>query len=332
MGEAAIERLHGYARQNFGFYPTPLEELGRLRVSLGSGAPRLLIKRDDYTGFALGGNKVRKLEYELAPERVRDLDVLITSGGTQSNHARVTAAAAARLGLECILVLNGTATSPPRGNALLQRLFGAEIVLVGSRAERTERTAAIADQLARDGKRAMVVPIGASTPRGALGYALAGLELAKQITTSQRDTGKLWVFISASSAGTMAGLLLGLQLAGLGDATVVGVSPDDPGEQIHSAAHGLAADAAKLIGYDLTLNGESMVLDNFVGAGYGIPTAESAAAIDGFANTEGIVLDPVYTSKAAAALLDWSRRGRFSPHDTVIFWHTGGHPALFSAP
>src|SRR5688572_23013225 len=136
----AIETLHAIACQNFGFYPTPLEELGRLRSVLGQHAPRLFMKRDDYTGFALGGNKVRKLEYELAPERVRDVDVLITSGGFGSNHARVTAAAAARLGKRCILVLNGTPPNPPRGNAFLQQLFGAEIVNVPDRAARTSKT------------------------------------------------------------------------------------------------------------------------------------------------------------------------------------------------
>src|SRR5688572_2916678 len=143
----AVDRLQSIAGQNFGFYPTPLEELGRLRASLGAGAPRLLIKRDDYTGFALGGNKVRKLEYELAPERVRDVDVLITAGGFGSNHARVTAAAAARLGKRCILVLNGTPPDPPRGNAFLQKLFGAEIVAVPDRAARNEKMVEIAAEL-----------------------------------------------------------------------------------------------------------------------------------------------------------------------------------------
>jgi 1-aminocyclopropane-1-carboxylate deaminase/D-cysteine desulfhydrase-like pyridoxal-dependent ACC family enzyme len=165
----ALGRLQAIACQNFGFYPTPLEELGRLRSSLGPGAPRLLIKRDDYTGFGLGGNKVRKLEYELAPERVRDLDVLITAGGFGSNHARVTAAAAARLGMRCILVLNGTPPHPPRGNAFLQKFFGAEIVNVPDRAARNEKMLEIASRLEKDGKRALVVPLGASTAQGALG-------------------------------------------------------------------------------------------------------------------------------------------------------------------
>jgi 1-aminocyclopropane-1-carboxylate deaminase/D-cysteine desulfhydrase-like pyridoxal-dependent ACC family enzyme len=331
MKARALQTLTAIARQQFGFYPTPLEELGRLRVELGARAPRLLVKRDDYTGFALGGNKVRKLEYELAPERVRDADVIVTSGGIGSNHARVTAAAAARLGVRCVLVLNGTPQTPPRGNALLQRLFGAEIIQVGSREERTTRVAEVAQQLREDGQNVVVVPLGASTPQGALGYVRAADELCEQLRTVQLDAGHLWIFVSASSAGTLAGLILGLQLADLEHVRLVGVSPDDSADQIRNTARTIAEGSAGIIGYSLTLPENSPIItDDYVGPGYGIPTKQSDEAITLFAQTEGIVLDPVYSAKTAAALIDWTRRGNFSPHDTVIFWHTGGWPAIFA--
>ena len=331
MKARALQTLSAIARQQFGFYPTPLEELGRLRVELGARAPRLLVKRDDYTGFALGGNKVRKLEYELAPERVRDADVIVTSGGIGSNHARVTAAAAARLGVRCVLVLNGTPQSPPRGNALLQRLFGAEIIQVGSRDERTTRVAEVAQQLRDDGQNVVVVPLGASTSQGALGYVRAADELCEQLRTMQLDAGHLWIFVSASSAGTLAGLILGLQLADLDHVRLVGVSPDDPADQIRNTARTIAEGSADILGYSLSLPENSPIItDDYVGPGYGIPTKQSDEAITLFAQTEGIVLDPVYSAKTAAALIDWTRRGNFSPHDTVIFWHTGGWPAIFA--
>ena len=326
-----IERLLAIPRQNFGFYPTPLEELGRIRQQLGPNCPRLLIKRDDYTGFALGGNKVRKLEYELAPERVRDLDLVITAGGVNSNHARVTAAACARLGIECVLVLNGQPGDPPRGNAMLQRLFGARIVPVSSRVERTETMERLAAEATRAGKRVMVVPLGASTALGALGYARAALELRDQLASRPRRDGQLWLFVSASSAGTLAGLLLGLDLADLSHIRVVGVSPDDPGEQIAANARDIAQGAAQLIDYTLELPPDRpFVADQYVGEGYGIPTAESQEAIELFARNEGVVLDPVYSAKAAAGLIDWIRQGKLTADDNVIFWHTGGHPALFT--
>ena len=324
----SVQKLQAIARQHFGVYPTPLEELTGLRARLSPDAPRLLIKRDDYTGFALGGNKVRKLEYELGPERVQGVDVLITAGGFGSNHARVTAAAAARLGKRCILVLNGTPPDPPRGNALLQRLFGAEIVNVAERSARAPTMQQLAAQLESAGTRSLVVPLGASTPLGALGYVRAALELAGQMP---RAGGRVCLIVSASSGGTLAGLIAGLQLAQLEHITLIGVSPDDPPEQIRSTARDIARGSAQLIDFELRLaDSEPMVTDAYVGAGYGIATPESTEAIEQFARTEGILLDPVYSAKAAACLIDWVRRGKFDRDDTVVFWHTGGQPALFA--
>jgi 1-aminocyclopropane-1-carboxylate deaminase/D-cysteine desulfhydrase-like pyridoxal-dependent ACC family enzyme len=326
----ALRRLAGTAHQRLGFYPTPLEQLDRLRAQLEGAPPRLLIKRDDYTGFALGGNKVRKLEYELAPERVRPVDVLITAGGYGSNHCRVTAAAAAHLGKRCILVQNGTPPDPPRGNALLQRLFGAESVHVADRAQRTATMQDLAADLERAGQRSLIVPLGASTPRGALGYVRAALELAQQLRDAGINTDRTTIVLSASSAGTLAGLLAGLPLAGLAHAQLLGVSPDDPAAQIRDTAREIAQGAADLLAAPLELPGEQPTVNaDFVGEGYGIPTRASRAAIDLFARTEGIVLDPVYTAKAAACLIEHVRSEQFHTDDVVIFWHTGGHPALF---
>jgi L-cysteate sulfo-lyase len=324
----ALSTLESWPHQNFGFYPTPLEPLERLRAGLGASAPRLLIKRDDYTGFALGGNKVRKLEYELGPDRVCDIDVLITSGGFGSNHARVTAAAAAHLGKRCILVLNGPPPDPPRGNALLQQLFGAEIVNVRERTERAPRMQEIASELEADGLRALIVPLGASTPCGALGYARAALELQQQLPP---DDTNVSIIVSASSAGTLAGLLLGLQLAGLSAVQTIGVSPDDPAGEIRTRALDIARGAAQLLEFPFqSLPHQPIVTDAYVGQGYGIPTDASGEAIDTFARYEGILLDPVYTAKAAACMIDWIRQGKFTERDTLLFWHTGGQPALFT--
>jgi 1-aminocyclopropane-1-carboxylate deaminase/D-cysteine desulfhydrase-like pyridoxal-dependent ACC family enzyme len=323
----ALNRLESWPHQLFGFYPTPLQPLDRLRAGLGSRAPRLLIKRDDYTGFALGGNKVRKLEYELAPDRVRDVDVLITAGGFGSNHARVTAAAAAQLGKRCILVLSGMPPDPPRGNALLQKLFGAEIENVAERAERAPRMQEIASRLESDGLRSLIVPLGASTPRGALGYVRAALELKGHLP---QNDGRVYVIVSASSAGTLAGLLVGFQLGGL-QVQPIGVSPDDPTAEIRDRTLEIARGAAHLLDVPLHLPDDyPTITDVYVGDGYGIPTDASREAIDTFARYEGIVLDPVYTAKAAACMIDWIRREKFVERDTLVLWHTGGHPALLA--
>ncbi|MBI4538492.1 MAG: D-cysteine desulfhydrase family protein [Gemmatimonadetes bacterium] len=336
--QEAIERLRSVPRLALGFYPTPLEEAPRLRAALGPEAARLLIKRDDYTGFALGGNKVRKLEMLLAPERVRGVDTLITAGGVGSNHARVTAACAARLGMRCVLVLNGPPPEPPRGNALLHRWLGAEIVYVASRAERNPKMEEIADELRRAGGRPLIVPLGASTPLGSLGYALAALELERQLRAlpeppaqhEARGGGSLWILVPSSSCGTLAGILLGSRLCALRDARIVGVSADEPADEILERARTLAEEARRLIGWQEPICDAVLeASDAFVGKGYAIPTPESDAAFHRFARSEGILLDPVYTAKAAAALLAWVKTGRFAPHDTVVFWHTGGQPALF---
>ncbi|MBW3535590.1 MAG: pyridoxal-phosphate dependent enzyme [Gemmatimonadetes bacterium] len=200
---AVRARLAALPRTPLANLPTPLLPARRLAASL-DGRPEVLVKMDAETGFALGGNKVRKLEHELSPERLEGVTCLVTAGGPQSNHCRVTAAAAARLGLRCVLVVNGPPPAgPPRGNALLHRLFGAEIHVVEDRALRAPTMEDVARREAEAGGRALVVPLGASTPVGALGYARAAAELDAQLPADGRP---VWVFVASSSCGTLGGL------------------------------------------------------------------------------------------------------------------------------
>lgn len=326
----ALRNLQRLPRIPLGHLPTPLLHPPRLREALGPSAPRVLLKLDEWTGFALGGNKVRKLEFLLgeAPGRV---DTLITCGGAQSNHCRVTAGAAAWLGMGCVLVVNGPLPDPPSGNSLLMRLFGAEIRPVPSREDRVPSMEEEAERLRGEGKHPMIIPLGASTPRGALGYVRAAVELDRQMREGGGwPPGRTWVFLSSSSCGTLAGLALGMTLLGREDVRLVGVSPD-------IGASAMLADTVEIArGCGALLEWQGDLLpdllhpeDRFVGAGYGIPTPESEEAARFFGRHSGLALDPVYTAKAAAALLSWVRQGRIPPGDTVVFWHTGGTPGLF---
>ena len=304
--------------------PTPIEELPRLRAALGGG-PRLLVKRDDAIGFAFGGNKVRKMRLVAAEALARGADTLITAGGVQSNHARVTAAAAARLGLRAILVANGTAPARLTANALLDRLLGADVRYVASRAERAQAMdAAAADERAA-GRTPYVIPIGASTPLGAAAFALAIRELLDQ--TAPPDV----IVHATSSGGTQAGLVAGCALAGL-RTRVLGISADEPaaalGAEVRGILDGLAALAAAPAGELAAAVIE--IDDRFVGGGYGVPTREAQAALELTARTEAIFLDPTYTAKAMAGLIDYVRRGAFTSSQTILFWHTGGQVAVFA--
>jgi D-cysteine desulfhydrase family pyridoxal phosphate-dependent enzyme len=306
-------------REVLGFYPTPLHALPRLSDHLGG--PRLYIKRDDLTGFALGGNKVRKLEFFLGEARASGADVLVTAGGHQSNHARITATAAARAGLGCVLVLSGGRPAAYTGNLALDRLFGAELRFVGTGPERMPALHALAAELSAAGRRPLVIPIGGSTPLGALGYVEAAREAAVQL----RDLGVAPAAIvhGSSSGGTQAGLVVGCRAAGL-DARVIGVSADETRADLGRMVADIAGPLAERVGVPAPPPEAVEVLDEYVGAGYGLPTADSEAATELFARLEGIPLDPSYGAKAAAGLIDLVRRRVFGPRDAVCFWHTGG--------
>lgn len=325
-----VSRVHQRARDavaalpavSLGRYPTAVEELTRLRAALGSG-PRLLVKRDDAIPFALGGNKVRKLELVLAEAKAQNADTLVTCGGVHSNHARVTAAAAARMGLACRLIINGQRPEHPTGNARLHELTGATIEYVPDRAARVPAMERAVEQLRAQGKRPYAVPLGASTPLGALGYVRAVGELVSQGLVPDA------IVVATSSGGTLAGLLAGVELHTLAT-RVIGISADDPAASIAAGVRGILDGMAPLLGLDtppaagLTIE----VDDSFVGEGYGISTPVSTEALELTARTEGLFLDPTYTAKAMAALISYVRTGRFRGDETVLFWHTGGQVEL----
>ncbi|HSC29018.1 MAG TPA: D-cysteine desulfhydrase family protein [Vicinamibacterales bacterium] len=303
---------------------TPVEEMTRLRAALGRG-PRLLVKRDDAIGFAFGGNKVRKIRLVAADALAQGADTLITTGGVQSNHARVTAAAAAKLGLHCILVVNGSPPDSPSANALLDRLLGAEMRYVPSREDRAPAMEAAAAALRRVGRRPYLIPLGASTPLGAAAFVQAVDELLQQIEPPDV------ILHASSSGGTQAGLVAGCSLAGV-DTRVLGISADEPAGSLEEDIRGILSGLGPLLGFP-SRQFEAVrieVDDRFVGEGYGVPTAESRAAIELAARTEALFLDPTYTAKAMAGLIAHVRAGSFGPDDTVLFWHTGGQVGLFA--
>jgi len=304
--------------------PTPVENLVRLRSAIGA-APRLLVKRDDAIGFAFGGNKVRKMRLVAAQAQQAGADTLITSGGVQSNHARVTAAVAARLGLECVLVVNGSAPDRPSANALLDGLLGATVRYVGSREERAPAVEHAAEETRAAGRHPYVIPIGASTPLGAAAFVQAIAELLRQIDPPDV------IVHSTSSGGTQAGLVAGCALAGV-KSRVIGISADEPSASLERDIRVILAGLGPLLGFTGERFSEVDVIvdDRFVGAGYGVPTVESREAIQLAARNEALFLDPTYTSKAMAGLIDYIRHGNFSASQTVLFWHTGGQVGLFA--
>lgn len=336
----ALSHLARIGRTRLAHTPTPLIPAPRLAAGI-SAEVDISVKADAWTGLGLGGNKVRKLEYELDPARLRGVTHLITAGGPHSNHCRVTAAAAAHLGLGCSLVVNGAPKDPGRGNPRLHRLLGARIVTVADKVDRTPGMEDEARRIGAAGGRALVVPVGASTPRGALGYVHSLVEMHEQSGGDRRPPP--WIFTSSSSGGTMAGLILGCAILGW-EAQLVGVSPDEPAATILEKAGDIALGAARMLdesgsgpnGADLGLAGRVrrataavFTTDDFVGPGYGRSTPDGKAAIDLFATRAGVILDPVYTGKAAAAMIAWIRKGKVPAGSRVIFVHTGGHPAHF---
>ncbi len=312
-------------------YPTPVEEMARLREALGGG-PRLFVKRDDAIAFAFGGNKVRKMQIVLAQARQAGADTLITTGGVQSNHCRVTAAAAARHGLGCVIVANGAPPPKPTANALLDALFGAEVRYVARREDRAPAVDAAADDLRRQGRRPFVVPLGASTPHGAASFALAVGELAGQLAVDRAIPTPDVIFHSTSSGGTQAGLIAGCRIHGLAT-RILGISADESSAALGAQVRRILEGLERLLGAQpgaLASDETPHIDDAFVGGGYGIPTPASNEALELTARTEAIVLDPTYTAKAMAGLMAYVRTARLSSRETVLFWHTGGQVGIFA--
>jgi len=308
--------------------PTPLEEAPSLSAFLGG--PRILIKRDDITGLAFGGNKVRKIEYLMGEAVDRGCDVVITVGAVQSNHARVAAAAARRLGLDALVVLQGQEPDQRQGNLLLDALFGADIRIVNTE-DAYELMGVVEDivrDLRRQGRNPYVIPLGGSTALGAAAFVNAGLEVLDQLNS--RGIRADAIVHASGSGGTQAGLFTAMKVTQSG-ITVVGVSVGASRDIVTGRVRGLADELAALLGLDWRAHPDDIVVtDEYVGEGYGQPTPACLDAIRLAARTEGILLDPVYTGKAMAGLIDMARRRQFAPEQTVIFWHTGGQPALFA--
>lgn len=311
-----IPRLH------FAHLPTPVEELPRLSAALDG--PRILIKRDDQTGLAFGGNKTRKLEFLVAEARAQGAKTLISGGALQSNHCRQTAAAAARFGLDCILVLNGEMPEHPSANLLLDQLFGAEIVTITDRALRDRTLQDTFDKAVSDGRQPYLVTYGGSSPTGALGYAFAMEEFMKQNVHAD------WILFGTSSGGTHAGLVLGQRVFGF-KGKVLGISIDEPETWLKTRVSALASEASEKLGRRIDFTEEDVLAnEEYCRAGYGVLTDTEREAVRLFAKYEGLLLDPVYTGRAAAGMIDLIRKGFLKKDETVLFWHTGGQPALFA--
>jgi 1-aminocyclopropane-1-carboxylate deaminase/D-cysteine desulfhydrase-like pyridoxal-dependent ACC family enzyme len=322
----ALDVLAALPSLSLGHYPTPLEEAAALRDALACG-PRLLIKRDDAISFGFGGNKVRKIEMVAARAQADGADTLITTGGVQSNHCRVTAAAAAKLGMRCLIVANGAPPDRLTGNALLDAMFGAEIRYVATREQRAPAMEAEAARIRAVGGHPCIIPLGASTPLGALGFVKAIGELSAQMPAPPD-----FIFHSSSSGGTQAGLVAGCTLHGW-ETRVVGISADETVAGLQSTVTAIIQGMGALLETDGNALSSSRAIeadDRFVGDGYGIPSDASREAQTLLARNEALVVDHTYTAKALAGLIGWIREGRVPAAATVVFWHTGGQTAVFA--
>ena len=309
-------------RVHFAHLPTRIEELPRLTEYLKG--PKILVKRDDQTGLAFGGNKTRKLEVLIAEALEQGAKTLITGGALQSNHCRQTAAAATRFGLDCILVLNGEMPDQPSANLLLDQMFGAELVTIKDRALRDQTLHETYDRAVAEGRKPYLVTYGGSSPTGALGYAFAMKEFMEQNVTAD------WIVFGTSSGGTHAGLVLGQRLFGYAG-KVLGISIDEPEDWLKNRVSGLASEASEKMGERIEFRLEDILAnEEYCRAGYGVLTDAEREALKLFAKYEGLLLDPVYTGRAAAGMIDLIRQGFFKQDETVLFWHTGGQPALFA--
>lgn len=308
-----------------GHYPTPLHELPRLARTLGG--PRLYVKRDDLTGLALGGNKTRKLGLLLAEALQQGAHTVITMGAPQSNHARQTAAAAARCGLGAVLVLTQHAPAHSNGNLLLDELLGARVRWAGDRDPLALLQEAAEEERAA-GRAPYVIPYGGSNALGASAYSEALAETLRQ--SHEQDVRIDHIVFASSSGGTQAGLVAGARALNE-RARILGISVDKPADALSATVLELAQEVVALMGLRLQVRpADVLVNDAYLGKGYGVLGEAEREAIRLSARTEGLLLDPVYTGRAMAGLIDLVRQGAFGANESVLFWHTGGTPALFA--
>jgi D-cysteine desulfhydrase family pyridoxal phosphate-dependent enzyme len=310
-------------RLRFAHLPTPIESMPRLARVLGLS--HLYVKRDDQTGLAFGGNKTRKLEFLVAEAQEQGARTLVTAGALQSNHCRQTAAAAARFGFDCILVLTGSPPEHPTANLLLDDLFGAQIIFAGGRENRPRVLDDTFTQAKQVGKKPYLVPYGGSSPTGALGYVYAVQELVAQKPDFD------WILFASSSGGTQAGLTLGARMFGF-TGNILGISVDEPRQDLQAHVAELAScTAIEKFGTQESFPQDGIqVNDDYSMSGYGVLTENEKEAVRLFARTEGLLLDPVYTGRAAGGMIDLARKRFFKTGESILFWHTGGQPALFA--
>lgn len=326
--------LSRYPRLHFAHLPTPLEPLTRISEALGG--PNLWIKRDDCTGLSSGGNKTRKLEFLMADAVEKKADTIITQGATQSNHARQTCAIAAKLGLECHILLEDRTgydddAYAHNGNVLLDQLHGASIAMRPADSDMNAEMEQLAMQLRDDGKKPYIIPGGGSNEIGALGYVNAAFELTHQ--ANERSLHIDHLVHATGSAGTQAGLVLGMQAMNSG-IPVYGVSVRAEKQKQEENVYGLVQRTAAFMGYSPNLVEREKVVANsdYVGPGYGLPTDAMVEAVKMLAQYEGILLDPVYSGKGFSGLIDLVRKGHFRKGENVVFLHTGGSVSLFAYP
>ena len=310
--------------------PTPLEFMPRMTEALGG--PNLYIKRDDCTGLGTGGNKTRKLEFLMADALKYQADTIITQGATQSNHARQTVAIAAKMGMKCEILLEDRTGSKldnykHSGNVFLDRLYGANVQELPGGTDMPAAMAQLAHELRAKGQKPYIIPGGGSNPIGALGYVVCALELVDQFNTQGLNVS--CVVHATGSAGTQAGLLAGLE-GSRSQIPVLGIGVRAPREAQETNVYNLAVKTAELLGVPGAVSRESVQANcDYVGAGYGMPTAGMVEAVTMTARLEGILLDPVYSGKGMAGLIDLCRKGYFKKGENVVFLHTGGSVALY---
>lgn len=325
--------LSRFPRIPLGHLPTPLEPMPRLSKALGG--PNLWIKRDDCTGLSTGGNKTRKLEFLMADAIEQKADMVITQGATQSNHARQTAAAAAKLGLAChVLLENRTGrTDTPyleNGNVLMNKLHGATLEHHPAGTDMDLMMQRASEALSQRGFKPYIIPGGGSNEVGALGYVNAAIELVYQANERNLRIDRL--IHATGSAGTQAGLVAGLYGIRSG-IPVLGIGVRHPKARQEEIVFNLTERTCSYLGMDDVVKREDVVANtDYVGEGYGIPAHDTIEAIDQVAKLEGILLDPVYSGKGMAGLIDLITKGNFKQQENLVFLHTGGSAALFGYP
>jgi D-cysteine desulfhydrase len=317
-----VENFINLPRLRLANLSTPIEPARRLR-QLFPGGPEIFIKRDDLTGYFGGGNKLRKLEYVMADALAKGATTVITNGSITSNLARTTALVARRLGLKCVLVLNNGDPKSARANSRIAELLEVKVFGVSSRQERDEKMDEVAESLEREGEVVYKIPLGASNDVGSFGMVAA----MEEISIQQLELGKQFdaVVLATSSGGTQAGLEVAKRLFGYEKLRIIGISADDSAQEIKSAALKAIVPMLEKVGLPSSVSADELIVDDsFTGPGYAIPTDESREAMRLFTRAEGLLLDPVYSSKGAAGLIAYLRRGEFRKNDRVLFWHTGG--------